>query len=151
MSHARDVLVELRALRDRVGPGELLDRAIRRTGYDGGVLAEFLGERKLANLRKLQAMGHAVAAGAAGPGLRGFAARLRESVKEEFKEDLAATAAEEADVVKLMTIHAAKGLQFPVVFACDLDREPQKTAGAGRGGRGTSAPWCRCRGGSAAS
>ena len=121
LTHARTVLRELIAGRDRLTAADVLDRAVSRTGYDAAVLAEPLGDRKLANLRKLQAMARRESAGG-GPGLRGFVGRLRESVEKEVSEELAATRAEEADVVRLMTTHKAKGLEFPVVFVCDCDR-----------------------------
>ena len=38
------------------------------------------------------------------------------------KEPLAATFSEDTRVVRLMTIHQAKGLEFPVVFVPDLGR-----------------------------
>ena len=122
LRHAGAVLRELAAARDRLSPADLLDRAVSRTGYDAAVLAEPLGDRKLANLRKLQAMARRQGRDG-GPGLRGFVGRLRESVEKEVDEELAATRAEAADVVRLMTTHKAKGLEFPVVVACDCDRE----------------------------
>ena len=124
LTHARSVLRELLACRPRLGPGGLLERAVDRFGYDGSVLLEFLGERKLANLRKLLRMARDADAAPDG-GLRGFAARLLESVKETLNEDEAATVARDPNVVTLMTVHGAKGLEFPIVVACDLDRKPQ--------------------------
>ena len=124
LTHARAVLRDLLACRSRLGPGGLLERAVDRFGYDGGVLLEFLGERKLANLRKLLRMARDADAAPDG-GLRGFAARLLESVKETLNEDEAATVTRDPNVVTLMTVHGAKGLEFPIVVACDLDRKPQ--------------------------
>ncbi len=43
----------LRAKKDRLPVAALIREALARTGYDALLLAEFLGERKLANLRKL--------------------------------------------------------------------------------------------------
>src|SRR5262249_204406 len=42
----------------------------------------------------------------------------------EPKESLAATQPEAANVIRLMTIHHAKGLEFPFVVVPDLDRQP---------------------------
>src|SRR5262249_11933657 len=45
------------------------------------------------------------------------------------REEQAATQPENADVVRLMTIHQAKGLEFPVVFVPDFaaaGRDPQQ-------------------------
>ena len=47
------VLSELRDRKDRIPLSDLLNQAIERTGYDASLAAEFLGWRKLANLRKL--------------------------------------------------------------------------------------------------
>jgi ATP-dependent helicase/nuclease subunit A len=51
-----------------------------------------------------------------------FARRLRDSIREETVEALAATHPEAGNVVRLMTIHQAKGLEFPVVIVADMDR-----------------------------
>ena len=128
--HARRTLRDLLACRTRLGPGGLLERAVHRTGYDGSVLLEFLGERKLANLRKLLRMARDADAAPDGA-LRGFAARLLDSVKETLNEDEAATVSKDPNVVTLMTVHGSKGLEFPIVVACDLDRQPPSVSVSG--------------------
>jgi len=50
--------------------------------------------------------------------LASFAAYLRN--RSEGSKDKAAPAEAGEDVVRIMTVHAAKGLEFPVVFAADL-------------------------------
>ncbi len=40
-------------MKDRLPVAQLIHAALERTGYDALLLAEFLGERKLANLHKL--------------------------------------------------------------------------------------------------
>src|SRR5690606_17821955 len=57
-----------------------------------------------------------------GGGLDAFLEQLAEFTTRDPKEALAATNPESADVVRLMTIHMAKGLEFPVVVVADLDR-----------------------------
>ncbi|MFH5804127.1 UvrD-helicase domain-containing protein [Alienimonas sp. DA493] len=134
LAHARRVLRDLLACRSRLGPGGLLERAVHACGYDGSLLLEFLGERKLANLQKLLRMARdadAAEATRGAGGLRGFAARLLESVKETLSEDEAATVTQDENVVTLMTVHGSKGLEFPVVVACDLDRKSQPVTVAG--------------------
>ena len=44
-------------MKDRLPVARLIHEALRRTGYDALLLAEFLGERKLANLHKLDRAG----------------------------------------------------------------------------------------------
>ncbi|MEO0529778.1 MAG: UvrD-helicase domain-containing protein [Planctomycetota bacterium] len=123
VERARKTLLDLRQQRDRVGAAELLRRAWDATGYDAALVAEFLGTRKLANLEKLHEQ--ARQADASGSGLRGLAARLTEFVNQPPKEALAATTAGDASVVRLMTVHASKGLEFPIVVLPDLNRKVQ--------------------------
>lgn len=119
---AADTLQFLRGRKDLVPIATLLGDALARTGYDAALLPEFLGERKLANLQKI--MEQARAADRSGAlDLAGFIAQLSEFVAREPKEALAATLSESADVVRLMTIHHAKGLEFPLVIVPDLDRK----------------------------
>jgi ATP-dependent helicase/nuclease subunit A len=120
-THARDVFTALRRDKDRIGAAELLRRAFDATGYDATLVAEFLGERKLANLEKLHEQ--AREADASGSGLRGLTARLTEFIHSPPKEALAATTEGDADVVRLMTVHASKGLEFPIVVLPDLNRK----------------------------
>lgn len=123
VARARQTLIRLRRDKDRVGASELLQVAWDATGYDAALLAEFLGERKLANLEKLHEQ--ARQADVSGSGLRGLVARLTEFVNQPPKEALAATTAGDAGVVRLMTVHGSKGLEFPIVVLADLNRKVQ--------------------------
>ena len=120
-------LGDLRAMKDRLPVARLIQEAMERTGYDAMLLAEFLGERKLANLHKLveQARGFDRAGIFT---LADFIAQLSEFVARQPDEALAATQPELNDVVKLMTIHQSKGLEFPVVIVPDIGR-PRRVAG----------------------
>ncbi len=124
------VLSELRQLKNRVPPSELLKAAIERTGYDGALLLEHLGTRKVANLVKL--VGQAAEFDdAALFTLKDYVRGLEQSVLEQTDEALAATLPEAGDVVRLMTIHQSKGLEFPVVFVADMNRKGNpRSAGA---------------------
>jgi ATP-dependent helicase/nuclease subunit A len=114
-------------MKDRLPIATLLHEALARTGYDAVLLAEFLGERKLANLNKL--IDDARAMDASGLFTLGdFITQLSEFVARQPAEPLAATQPESIDAVRLMTIHQAKGLEFPVVVVPDLDR-PRMTLG----------------------
>ncbi|MBS0265163.1 MAG: UvrD-helicase domain-containing protein [Planctomycetes bacterium] len=119
---AGQVLQELRALKDRLPIAGLLNLAIEKTGYDAALLTEFMGERKLANLRKLVDMARQFDQSGLFT-LADFVERLRDAVAEETHEPLAATHPESADILRLMTIHQSKGLEFPVVFVADMDRQ----------------------------
>jgi len=118
---AAQTMRRLRDLKDRVPIATLLNQALDRTGYDAVLLAEFLGQRKLANLHKLMESARAADHGNV-LDLDGFITQLAQFVAREPKEALAATLPEAANVIRLMTIHHAKGLEFPFVVLPDLDR-----------------------------
>jgi ATP-dependent helicase/nuclease subunit A len=117
---AASLLAELRSHKDRLPLIQLLNRAIEQTGYDAALLGEFLGRRKVANLRKL--LDKARQFDRTGMfTLWEFVERLQQSVKEQSDEELAATQSEAGNVVRLMTVHQSKGLEFPVVIVADMD------------------------------
>jgi ATP-dependent helicase/nuclease subunit A len=119
---AAATIAHLRSIKDRVPIAALLNDALNRTGYDATLVSEFLGERKLANLQKL--VEQARAADGAELDLNGFIVELTEFITRPPQEPLASTCQETAEVIRLMTIHRAKGLEFPVVVVPDLDRAP---------------------------
>jgi ATP-dependent helicase/nuclease subunit A len=125
---AAKTLGVLRAMKDRVPIARLITEAIDRTAYDAVLLAEFLGERKLANLYKLIEQARSFDQSGIFT-LSDFITQLAEFVARQPDEPLAATQSETMDVVRLMTIHQAKGLEFPVVIVPDIAR-PQRGPGA---------------------
>ena len=117
---AATTLEELRQQKDRLLVADLLQKAIADTGYDATLLTEFLGGRKLANVQKLVEQARTLDRSRPGD-LNGFVTQLSEFVVRTPKEPLAATRAE-GDVIRIMTVHYAKGLEFPLVVVPDLDR-----------------------------
>jgi ATP-dependent helicase/nuclease subunit A len=102
-----------------------LRRAIRAGGYETYVLSLRWGERRLANVHKLIRLARAFEA-QEGRDLRGFldhVAHLGEALGGREAEAPACETEHEA--VRLMSIHAAKGLEFPVVCVADLGRSPR--------------------------
>ena len=99
----------------------LLERAIAATGYDLAILARAGGDRRLANLRKLMRLAREYER-SEGRDLRGFLAYAAGQDLAEAREGEAALESEGLDAVRLMTIHRAKGLEFPVVCVADLGR-----------------------------
>jgi ATP-dependent helicase/nuclease subunit A len=124
--HAR--IARLRAEAPRLALEELIDRAVADTGYDLAVLMRGSGELRLANLRKLLRMAREFEADE-GRDLRGFLEFVSFQTADD-EEAVAATEAEDHDGVRVMTIHTAKGLEFPVVAVAGLGRDLL------RGGRG---------------
>ena len=130
-------MARLRPLRDRLTLAELIEEILTATDFTSSLLPTFQGMQKAANLRKLIEFSRSFAGER---GLRGFVNYLNELVETEPTEAEAVIAAEGEDVVRIMTIHQSKGLEFPVVFIPELgaghpaDHSPVKydeTSGVG--------------------
>jgi ATP-dependent helicase/nuclease subunit A len=119
----RGVLERVRAavprwltLVDRLPPSELLDEILRETAY----VVEMQGARwpqARENVKKLRGLIRKVEN-------RGYATLVRIA---DFLDDLAVgdesnAVVDAIDAVSLMTVHAAKGLEFPIVFVVNMQR-----------------------------
>jgi ATP-dependent helicase/nuclease subunit A len=133
VERARRFLDRWRGLKDRLPIAGLLNVVIGEAGYDASTQLEFLGDRKLANLWKLVDLARTFDRTGLF-GLAEFIQRLGDLVQAQPREEQAATQPENADVIRLMTIHQAKGLEFPVVVVPDL-------AAVGRDRRESVARW----------
>ena len=101
----------------------MLGRVFADSGYDAAMQFEFLGDRKLANLWKLIELARTFDRSGLF-GLAEFIARLeRPGGARSRARSRRRRQPENADVVRLMTIHQAKGLEFPVVFVPDVAAE----------------------------
>ncbi len=107
----------------------LIHRAVSETGYDRHVLSLPAGPRRMANVRKLMRMAREYEA-EEGRDLRGFIDTLAERDAVQPREGEAPLEAEALDAVRLMTVHRAKGLEFPVVFVGDLGKDGREDYGS---------------------
>jgi DNA helicase-2/ATP-dependent DNA helicase PcrA len=120
LEHFRRVLAELRAEAPLRPLDSLIDRVITAFGYDIAILAMRGGEQRMANLRKLMRLA-AEYEEHDGRDLRGFLDFAEERTSRDEREGMAALRVEGHDGVRVMTVHAAKGLEFPVVFIAGLE------------------------------
>ncbi len=106
---------------------ELLEHAIDASGYDLAILGLAGGARRTANVDKLLRLARGFEA-AEGRDLRAFVAHAVALEEAQKREPEAAVEDPELDAVRLMTVHAAKGLEFGVVAVADLGRLPNRSA-----------------------
>jgi ATP-dependent helicase/nuclease subunit A len=133
-----DELASERELAPRLGLGELLERVVARTRYDEHVLTLPAGRQRLANVHKLIRLAAAFEE-RHGRDVRALVERANAELDPEAaREPDAPVDLAGLDAVRLMTIHAAKGLEFGVVVVADLGRQKMLASpllAVGEGGR----------------
>ena len=112
----------------RFGLDELIERAVLQSGYDLHVLRLPGGRRRLANVHKLLRLA-AEYEQAHGRDVRGFIDHATAEVEADAREAEAPVELSGEPAIRLMTIHAAKGLEFGVVVVADLGRKGRPEAG----------------------
>jgi ATP-dependent helicase/nuclease subunit A len=117
-------LEALRQLKNRLPISALIGEALDRTGYTAAVATLFGGEQMLSNLRRLIDLARGFE-GVGNYSLRDFIDYLKGLVVSEERMGQAPVEEESGESIKLMTIHAAKGLEWPIVIVPDLGRGDQ--------------------------
>jgi ATP-dependent exoDNAse (exonuclease V) beta subunit len=115
-----NILKRLRARQGRVSLAQLISDALTMTGYLRAATFSPDGARIYANLRKVAEFARTFEERGIFE-LSDFLELIREFYLREVREPEALLSAEKEDVVKLMTVHAAKGMEFPVVAVVDLN------------------------------
>lgn len=90
--------------------------AVERAGYKG--------DERVGNLRLLES--YAETFEKSGGDLSGFIIYIESVRRQKLEMPQAVPAESDAASVKIMTMHASKGLQFPVVFICCTNSRPDK-------------------------
>ena len=137
----------LAAQASSLGLERLCERIVTEHDYDLAVLARWDGRRRYANLRKLARLARSYEE-LRGPDVEGFVRFVADQDAAGASELEAVAEEEGADVIRLLTIHAAKGLEFKVVVVSDAGRDrarPDADEILVPAGRPASASACRPR------
>jgi len=113
------LVAEGQTRRAGMSTSQLLQWVLDATGYPAIATADpSAAARRMGNLRKLYRLAAEYESSAAFSGLRDFIEYVE--LHGEHGVDVGEAETEGADAVSFMTIHAAKGLEFPVVFLAHL-------------------------------
>jgi ATP-dependent exoDNAse (exonuclease V) beta subunit len=117
-----DALKVLRGLhrgRNRRPIAETISRLLAATRAQAAIAIWPTGEQALANLLRLMDLARRYEANSGATSLRGFVEELEAKAEREQAGD-APLAEEGTEGVRIMTVHSAKGLEFPVAVLADL-------------------------------
>lgn len=110
----RRYFARIRLLAEFTGAGEILSRLLRETGLDVEIAAMPLGRLRTARVERFIAQ--------ASPGGKRLSVdRFLESLEHSLS-DVSLSEISGDDTVKVMSIHASKGLEFPVVIVSGLSK-----------------------------
>ena len=109
--HSAKVLEELRGGVAFLPTDALLEKALTLTGFEAAWAPLQGGDQALANIRKFVDLARQLA----GTSLDEFVAYVRRR-RDELQAREGQAVLDQSDAVRLLTVHGAKGLQFPVVF-----------------------------------
>ena len=109
--HSAEVLAQLRRGVAFLPTDALLERALALTGFEAAWAPLQGGDQALANIRKFVDLARQLA----GTSLDEFVAYVRRR-RDELQAREGQAVLDQSDAVRLLSVHGAKGLQFPIVF-----------------------------------
>jgi len=124
VAEAMAMLHSLHRARLKLSLPELVRGLLEDTGLVEFWLTRREGDQAAANLLKVVEQARAYA-GSGGGGLRSFARWLARHRDTEIDEADAGVTEDSDDIVRLLTIHSAKGLEFPIVALANLNTPPR--------------------------
>ncbi len=120
------VIGELKALKNKMSISQLIWNALDMTGYYTYVSAMPMGHRRKANLDMLLEKADAFEDGYY-KGLFNFLRYVDKLKVNQVDFGEAAVVSNDEDVVRIMTMHASKGLEYPIVFVSALGKQFNKS------------------------
>jgi ATP-dependent helicase/nuclease subunit A len=128
LARAAALLPAWAAAKDRLGLAALLEETVFESGYAASAVGRFGGERAYANLRQMVELARRFEHEGL-YSLGDYIEYLTDFLSSEVRAEQAPLAAPGSSAVRIMTIHKAKGLEFPVVALADLAHAVQPPRG----------------------
>jgi ATP-dependent exoDNAse (exonuclease V) beta subunit len=116
---AREILRELHRRRNRRPIAETIADALGRTRAHAGIAIWPTGDQALANIMRLMDQARRYEARSTATSFRGFVDELEERAEGDEASETP-LAEEGTEGVRIMTVHRAKGLEFPIVILADM-------------------------------
>ena len=115
-------LNEVQSIKPRTSLWKLISFILKKTEFQSKMLLFSNGKKRYANLRKLVELCK-IQEEFEPLALRDFIEIVEDYKFREIRESEAPVESEEDNVVKMITTHSAKGLEFPIVIVADTDRD----------------------------
>jgi ATP-dependent helicase/nuclease subunit A len=119
LRRAAELLPAWVAAKDRMGLAALVEETVFGSGYAASAVGRFGGERAYANLRQMVELARRFEQKEL-YSLGDYIDYVTDFLSSEMRAEQAPVEAPGAQAVRLMTIHKAKGLEFPIVVLPDL-------------------------------
>jgi ATP-dependent helicase/nuclease subunit A len=116
---AREVLLELHRKRNYRPIAETISDALARTRAHAGIAIWPTGDQALANIMRLMDQARRYEARSSATSFRGFVDELEQRAERDEASETPLVE-EGTEGVRIMTVHRAKGLEFPVVILADI-------------------------------
>lgn len=113
-------LDKLRKMSSYTSIHDLITFIIEDTGYDSYVTAMPSGERRIANIEMLKEKALEYESGSY-KGLFNFVRYIEKIKKYDIESGEASVVSENDNIVRIMSIHKSKGLEYPIVFLCNAN------------------------------
>src|SRR5579872_3824009 len=131
VAHALELLRDLHRGRNRRPIADTIARVLTETRAHAGFAIWPTGEQALANVMRLMDMARRYESRGGATSFRGFVDELEARAERDEASEVPVVE-EGTEGVRIMTVHRAKGLEFPVVVLADLTcretREPSRHA-----------------------
>ncbi len=123
LPRAARLLSRLSDIGERIGSAAVLEQLLAETDFAVVLAAAPGGDQALANVERVLELAYRYTL-RWGNSLAGFSRFLQRLVEREPRTDAMQTAEEHQDVVRIMSIHQAKGLECPIAIVPEAHREP---------------------------